>query len=69
MKDSWFLFSNDLSKKKYYFVNLYDLCGNCKTSIDLKFIHTVKGDKFYFGHDVKTSCQPVEVVEEHDFSL
>jgi hypothetical protein len=37
--------------------------------IELKFIHTVKGDKFYFGHDVKTSCQPVEVVEEHDFSL
>jgi hypothetical protein len=32
-------------------VEWYDLCGNCNTSIDLKIIHIVKGDKFYFGYE------------------
>jgi len=27
-------------------------CGNCNTSIDLKIIHTVKGDTFDFGYDI-----------------
>ena len=46
-----FFLATTWTQKKYPFCK-YDLCGNCNTSIDLKIIHTIKGDTFYFGYDI-----------------
>ena len=46
-----FFLATTYTQKKYPFCK-YDLCGNCNTSIDLKIIHTVKGDTFYFEYDI-----------------
>lgn len=44
-----FFLATRLTQKKYPF-RKYNLCGICHTSIDLKLIHTAKGDAFYFGY-------------------